>query len=182
MATLTQKERQRQGRKPTPSAGSVNSQSIKTAKHGKTKGYDGGKQVNGRKRHLLVDTLGLIIGVCVTAADVGDREGLMALLLAYFSTGVKRLKKLWVDGAYSGEALKAWVASLKVTHKIDLEVVERTQPGFAVLPRRWVVERTFAWLLNYRRHSKDYEVLPRRTPGEAFIQIAMIHLLLKRLA
>ena len=177
---LTRQERRRQGRKPQPSAGSVDSQSVKTATQGKTKGYDGGKNVNGRKRHLLVDTLGLIIGVCVTAADVGDRDGLMALLLAYFSTGVKRLKKLWVDGGYSGEALKAWVASLKATHKIDLEVVERKGPGFTLLPRRWVVERTFAWLLNYRRHSKDYEVLTRNS--EALIQIAMIHLLLKRLA
>lgn len=176
---LTRKERQRQGRKPQPSAGSVDSQSIKVSTHGKTKGYDGGKKINGRKRHLLVDTLGLILGVFVTAADVGDREGLIALLCAYFSTGIKRLKKLWVDGGYSGEDLKAWVASLKATHKIDLEVVERTEPGFVLLPRRWVVERTFAWLLNYRRHSKDYEALTRNS--EAFIHIAMSHLLLKRL-
>jgi putative transposase len=178
--TLTQQERQRQGRKSTPSAGCVDSQSIKTATQGQTKGYDGGKNVNGRKRHFLVDTIGVLIGVLVTAADSGDREGLMGLLTAYFSTGVKRLKKLWVDGGYSGEPLKAWVAALKATHKIDLEVVQRDGKGFAVLPRRWVVERTFAWVLNYRRHSKDYEVL---TPNsEALIQIAMIHLLLKRLA
>jgi len=177
---LTQQERRRQGRKPTPSAGSVDSQTVKVSTHGKTKGYDGAKNINGRKRHLLVDTLGLIIGVFVSAANIGDRDGLMTLLQTYFSTGVKRLKKLWVDGAYSGQDLKAWVASLKATHKIDLEVVERTEPGFAVLPRRWVVERTFAWLLNYRRLSKDYEVLTCNS--EAFIQIAMIHLLLKRLA
>ena len=179
LEVVTRQERVRQGRKPTPSAGSVDSQSIKTSTHGKTKGYDGGKNINGRKRHLLVDTLGLIIGVWVTAANTGDRDGLIALLCAYFSTGVKRLKKLWVDGGYSGEELKTWVASLKATHKIDLEVVERTQPGFVVLPRRWVVERTFAWVRNYRRHSRDYEVLTRNS--EAFIQIAMIHLLLRRL-
>jgi len=178
--TLIQQERRRQGRKPTPSAGCVDSQSIKTATQGKTKGYDGGKNINGRKRHLLVDTLGLILGVWVTAADTGDREGLMGLLMAYFATGVKRLKKLWVDGGYSGEPLKAWVAGLKATHKIDLEGVERDGKGFAVLPRRWVVERTFAWLLNFRRHSKDYEVLTRNS--EAFIHVAMIHLLLKRRA
>ena len=180
MEALNRQERRRQGRKPEPSAGRVDSQSIKTTTQGEVKGYDAGKQVNGRKRHLLVDTLGLIWRVCVTAADCGDRDGLMEVLSAYFATGVQRLKKLWVDGGYSGETLKGWVASLKQTHKIDLEVVAKTGSGFTVLPRRWVVERTFAWLLNYRRHSKDYEVLPRNS--EAWIQVAMIHLLLKRLA
>ena len=109
----------------------------------------------------MVDTLGLILRVCVTPANYGDREGLREVLTAYFPTGVKRLKKLWVDSGYSGETLHGWVAALKQTHKIDLEVVAKTGPGFQVLPRRWVVERTFAWLLNYRRHAKDYEVLPR---------------------
>ena len=180
MEQLTRQERRRQGRKPTPSAGCVDSQSIKTATQGATKGYDGGKQVNGRKRHVLVDTLGLIIRVLVTAADQGDRAGLMGVLQSYFSTGVKRLKKLWVDGGYAGEAVKAWVGGLKHTHKIDLEVVQRAGKGFEVLPRRWVVERTFAWVLNFRRHSKDYEVLTRNS--EALIHLAMISLLLKRLA
>lgn len=180
MEALNRQERQRQGRKPTPSAGCVDSQSIKTATQGKTKGYDGNKKVNGRKRHLLVDTLGLILGVVVTAADTGDREGLIDLLKAYFARGVQRLRKLWVDGGYSGEELKAWVRSLKKTHKLDLEVVDRQGPGFQLVKRRWVVERTFAWLLNYRRHSKDYEVLTRNS--EALIQIAMMHLLVKRLA
>ena len=180
MDSLREQERTRQGRKPQPSAGCVDSQSVKTATQGKVKGYDGGKRVNGRKRHLLVDTLGLILGVCVTAANTGDREGLMKVVTAYFATGIQRLKKLWVDGGYSGEPLKAWVASLKQTHKIDLEVVENQGQGFQLVKRRWVVERTFAWLFNYRRHSKDYEVLPRNS--EALIQVAMIHLLLKRLA
>ena len=180
MLALNQQERQRQGRQPTPSAGSVDSQSIKTATQGTDKGYDGGKQINGRKRHLLVDTLGLIWSVWVTPADRGEREGLMVLLWAYFADGVKRLHKLWVDQGYDGQALKAWVAAVKQTHKIDLEVVAKEGPGFVLLKWRWVVERTFAWLLNYRRHSKDYEVLPRNS--EALIQIAMIHLLVKRLA
>ena len=124
--------------------------------------------------------MGLIIRVLVTAADQGDRAGLMGVLQSYFSTGVKRLKKLWVDGGYAGEAVKAWVGGLKHTHKIDLEVVQRAGKGFEVLPRRWVVERTFAWVLNFRRHSKDYEVLTRNS--EALIHLAMISLLLKRLA
>ena len=180
MEALTQQERHRQGRKPTPSAGCVDSQSVKMANQRGPKGDDGGKKINGRKRHVLVDTLGLILGVCVTAADGGDRDGLMRLLTAYFSTGVQRLRKLWVDGGYVGEALKAWVGALKKTHKIDLEVVERKGKGFQVLPRRWVVERTFAWVFHYRRHSKDYEVLTRNS--EALIQMAIIHLLVKRLA
>ena len=94
METLTQHERTRQGRKPHPSAGSVDSQSVKTATQTQAKGYDAGKRVNGRKRHALVDTLGLIIGVLVTPADTPDRDGLMGVLNAYFVTGVKRLKKL----------------------------------------------------------------------------------------
>ena len=102
----------------------------------------------------------------------------MSVLSAYFARGVPRLKKLWVDGSYRGDGLKEWVAALKQTHKIDLEVVEKQGPGFAVVPRRWVVERTFAWLLNYRRHAKDYEGVPHHS--EALIHIAMIHLLLKR--
>ena len=91
-----------------------------------------------------------------------------------------RLRKLWVDGRYRAEWLCAWVSGLKRIHKIDLEVEEHTGKGFRVVPHRWVVERTFAWLLNYRRHRCDYEVLTANS--EAMIQISMIHLLLKRLA
>ena len=178
METLTHRERQRQGRKPQPSAGSVDSQSVKTATQKQAKGYDAGKRVHGRKRHALVDTLGLLIRVLVTPADTTAREGLMGVLSAYFASGVQRLKKLWVTGSYRGDSLKEWVAALKQSHKIDLEVVEKQGTGFAVLPRRWVVERTFAWRLNYRRHAKDYEGVPRHS--EALIHIAMIHLLLKR--
>ncbi len=180
MDLLNRKERRWEDRQDQPSAGCVDSQSIKTAIQGETKGYDGGKNVNGRKRHLLVDTLGLIVGVLVTAANVGDRVGLMGLLTAYFADGVKRLRKVWVDGGYSGSELKDWVWNLKQTHKIDLEVVEKEGQGFQVVKRRWVVERTFAWLLNYRRLSKDYEVLTRNS--EALIHVAMIHLLIRRLA
>lgn len=130
--------------------------------------------------NVLVDTLGFIVVVVVTGAAEGDRNGLRTLLQRYFSKGLQRLRKLWVDGGYSGSALNQWVAGLKKTHKIVLEVVERLGDGFQVIKRRWVAERTFAWLFNYRRHSKDYEVLTRNS--EAMIQISMIHILVRRLA
>jgi putative transposase len=180
MTELRHLERRCQGRLAEPSAGAIDSQSVKTATQSQDVGFDRHKKIKGRKRHLLVDTLGLIVAVVVTAAHVDDREGLVALLNSYFAEGVTRLRKLWVDGGYRAEWLRTWVGGLKRTHKIDLEVVEHTGKGFRVVPHRWVVERTFAWLLNYRRHRCDYETLT--ASSEAMIQISMIHLLLKRLA
>ena len=174
---LTRQERVRQGRLSTPSAGCLDSQSIKTATQGKSKGDDAGKKVNGRKRHLLVDTMGLITSVFVSSADWQDRDGLKEVMKRCPGPSKKHLQKVWVDEGYRGEALKTWLAE---HYQIDLEVVERTGPGFQVVKRRWVVERTFAWLLNFRRLSKDYEVLTRSS--EAFIHLAMSYLLLKRLA
>ena len=104
----------------------------------------------------------------------------MQLLTQYFADGVKRLRKIWVDGAYPAAWLEEWVRSLKQTHKIDLEATDKAGKGFHVIPWRWAVERTFAWLLNDRRHSRDYERLT--VNSAAMIQISMIRLLLKRLA
>lgn len=180
MDTLRHWERQGQGRLPEPSAGCADSQSIKTATQGQDVGFDRHKKVKGRKRHILVDTLGLIVAVVVTAANTDDRPGLVELLQRYFASGVTRLRKLWVDGGYEAQWLRDWVRGLKCTHKIDLEVVEHTGKGFQVVKHRWKVERAFAWLLNDRRHSRDYERLT--ASSEAMIQVSMIRLLLKRLA
>lgn len=179
MEVLSQKERERQGRNPEPSAGCVDSQSVKTVTQGNQVGFDGGKKVDGRKRHILVDTLGLVLAVFVTAANFSERRGLQELLADYFAQGIRRLRKIWVDGGYSGEPLKQWLMRLKVPQKISLEVVEKQGKGFNLVKRRWVVERTFAWLNNFRRHSKDYEVFTCNS--EAMIQISMISILIRRL-
>jgi putative transposase len=180
MDTLRQWERQSQGRLLEPSACCADSQSIKTATQDKDIGFDGNKKIKGRKRHILVDTLGLIVAVVVTAANTDDRLGLVALLKRYFVSRVTRLRKIWVDGGYDAQWLRDWVRRLKQTHKVQLEVVAHTGKGFQVVKHHWKVERTFAWLGNDRRHSRDYELLT--ASSEAMIQISMIQLLLKRLA
>ncbi len=141
MEHLRQGERRCQGRKAEPSAGSIDSQRIKTSTQHEDIGSDGNKKVKGRKRHILVDTLGVIIGVVVTDSGTDDRWGLVELLTEYFADGVKRLRKLWVDGAYPAQWLEEWVRGLKQTHKIDLEsTANHKGKGFQVVPWRWAVE------------------------------------------
>jgi len=164
------------GREPEPSAAVLDSQSVKTTETPGVRGYDAGKKVNGRKRHLLVDTLGLVLMVIVHAANIQDRDG-AKLLLEKAKERFPRLRLIWADGGYAGK-LVDWVKS--VCHRV-LEIVKRSDDvkGFQVLPHRWVVERTFGWLGRYRRLSKDYEELPESS--EAMIYIAMIHLMVRRL-
>ncbi|MGA5224515.1 IS5 family transposase [Streptomyces sp. Iso 434] len=140
-------------------------------------GYDGGKKVPGRKRHIVTDTLGLLLAVAVTAANMGDRDAAVPLLRQLRSLH-REITLLWADGGYTG-GLVGWT---KEKLELTLEVVKRTDDmtGFVVLPRRWVVERTFAWLMHSRRLTRDYETLT--ATSEAMIQWSMITRMSRRLA
>jgi len=176
---LRAKVREREGRDPEPSAGIIDAQSVKAAASvpAGSRGYDGGKQVNGRKRHVVTDCLGLILVVAVTAANIGDREAATGLL-ARMRTLHREITLVWADGGYTGGLIDWCRDKLALT----LEIVKRTDDmeGFVVLPRRWVVERTLSWLMHSRRLARDYETLP--ASSEALILISMITRMGRRLA
>jgi putative transposase len=174
---LRQQLRKMIGRNENPSAGIIDSQSVKgTVESGlQESGFDGGKLVKGRKRHIIVDTMGYLITLVVHAASIADCKGAKRVIAKLFET-LKTVKLIWAYGGYKGELIE-WV---KREFDCVLEVVKKKKKkGFQVLPRRWVVERTFAWLMRFRRLSKDYEKQP--LSSEAIVYIASICLMLRRL-
>lgn len=169
------------GKRTQPTAGVLDSQTVRAADQAGERGYDEAKKTKGIKRHILVDTLGMLLAVCVTPANVPEREGARGFLgkaLVLF----RWLRCIWADGGYSGCDFAGWVASHRKTGTLRLEVVERKpgQRGFAVLPKRWIVERTFGWFMKHKRLVRHYEV--KSSHAEALLHVTMIGVMLRRLA
>ena len=175
---LVERIRINNGKKATPSVGIVDSQSVKACNlcEGDI-GYDGGKKIKGRKRHIVVDTLGLIMITVIHAANIHDSVGARKVMYALKDKYLSGIQKIFADGGYIGELIE-WA---RIQFGWTLEIIKRNEMHtFKVLPKRWIVERTFAWLSFHRRMSKDYERLPES--GIAFIHLSMIRLMLNRIS